>query len=159
VIGLLPRHAPAWQVSVCVHAFASLHVVPSASGGMLHVPVLRSQAPAPWQVSTAVHTIGLPPIHTPFWQVSVCVHGSASLQAVPLGAIGFEHAPVAGSQVPATWHALEATQAIGLEPVQMPAWQVSVCVQALASLQAAPFARTGLSQVPVAGLQVPAVWH
>jgi hypothetical protein len=142
-----------------VHAFASLHVVPSASGGMLHAPVLRSHAPAPWQPSTAVHTIGLLPIHVPFWQVSVCVHGSASLHAVPFGAIGLLHAPVAGSQVPATWQALEATQTIGLAPVQMPFWQVSVCVHAFASLQAAPSGRAGLSHVPVAGLQVPAMWH
>jgi len=32
-------------------------------------------------------------------------------------------------------------------------------VQALPSLQAVPFATAGLEQVPVAGLQVPAVWH
>jgi hypothetical protein len=43
----------------------SLQVVPSASGGMLQVPVLRSHAPAPWQLSTAVHTTTLPPTHAP----------------------------------------------------------------------------------------------
>jgi len=41
------------------------------------------------------------PLHTPPWHVSVCVQASPSLQAVPLGAAGFEHVPVAGSQVPA----------------------------------------------------------
>ena len=47
----------------------------------------------------------------------------------------------------------------GFDPVQVPAWQVSVWVQALPSLQLAPFAAAGFEQVPVAGLQVPAVWH
>jgi hypothetical protein len=36
---------------------------------------------------------------------------------------------------------------------------VSVCVQALPSLQPAPLALAGLLQTPVPGLQVPAVWH
>ncbi len=44
-------------------------------------------------------------------------------------------------------------------PAQAPAWQVSLCVQALPSLQGAPLDLTGLLQVPVAGLQVPAEWH
>jgi hypothetical protein len=46
-----------------------------------------------------------------------------------------------------------------LPPVQVPAWQVSLWVQALPSLQAAPLGAFGLEQVPVAGLQVPATWH
>jgi hypothetical protein len=42
----------------------------------------------------------------------------------------------------------------------MPAWQVSVCVQAFPSSQGEPLAFTTLGeQTPVAGLQVPAVWH
>jgi hypothetical protein len=45
------------------------------------------------------------------------------------------------------------------EPVQAPDWQVSVCVQALLSLQAVPLAAAGFEQVPVAGSQVPATWH
>jgi hypothetical protein len=36
---------------------------------------------------------------------------------------------------------------------------VSVCVQALPSLQAVPSAFAGFEQVPFDGLQVPAVWH
>src|SRR5262249_44279862 len=38
-------------------------------------------------------------------------------------------------------------------------WQVSVWEQALPSLQVEPSALLGLEQVPVAVLQVPAVWH
>jgi hypothetical protein len=51
-----------------------------------------------------VQITGFAPVHVPAWQVSVWVHASPSLQAVPFAAAGFEHWPVAGSQVPATWH-------------------------------------------------------
>src|SRR5215831_5291641 len=44
-------------------------------------------------------------------------------------------------------------------PMQVPAWQVSVCVQALPSLQLAPSAFAGFEQTPLAGLHVPATWH
>jgi len=44
------------------------------------------------------------PVHVPPWQVSVCVHASPSLQVVPSAFAGFEHWPVAGLHVPATWH-------------------------------------------------------
>jgi len=47
----------------------------------------------------------------------------------------------------------------GFDPVQTPAWHESVCVQALPSLHAVPFARAGLEQTPVDVLQVPTVWH
>jgi hypothetical protein len=43
--------------------------------------------------------------------------------------------------------------------MQLPPLQVSVCVQASLSLQAAPFAASGFEQAPVAGSQVPATWH
>ena len=43
-------------------------------------------------------------MQAPDWHVSVCVQASPSLHAVPFAAAGFEHAPVAGLHVPATWH-------------------------------------------------------
>jgi len=46
---------------------------------------------------------------------------------------------------------------IGFAPVQVPDWQVSVCVQALPSLQAVPSAFAGFEQTPVVGSHVPAV--
>jgi hypothetical protein len=46
-----------------------------------------------------------------------------------------------------------------LAPVQAPAWQVSVCVQALPSVQATPSATGGLEQTPVVASQLPAAWH
>jgi len=36
--------------------------------------------------------------------VSVCVHALPSLHELPLGLAGFEHVPVDGLQVPASWH-------------------------------------------------------
>jgi hypothetical protein len=47
----------------------------------------------------------------------------------------------------------------GLPLAQAPAWHVSACVQPLPSLHEVPFGATGLEQVPVDGLQVPARWH
>jgi hypothetical protein len=47
---------------------------------------------------------GLVPVQTPAMQRSVCVQMSLSLQAVPSGAAGFEHMPVAWLQTPAMWH-------------------------------------------------------
>jgi hypothetical protein len=40
-------------------------------------------------------------------------------------------------------------------PLQTPAWQISVWVQALPSLQAVPFGFSGFEQTPVVGLHVP----
>src|SRR5262249_18941489 len=46
----------------------------------------------------------------------------------------------------------------GLAPTQAPAWQVSLCVQALPSLQVVALALAGFAEIAVAGLQVPGVW-
>src|SRR5207247_9298858 len=98
-------------------------------------------------------------MHVPAWQVSVRVQALPSSQVAPLGFAGLEHVPVAGSQVPATWHWSAAAQTTGLAPVHVPAWQVSVCVQALPSLQEAPSGLVGLEQRPVVGSHTPAAWH
>jgi hypothetical protein len=78
-----PEHEPVWQVSPVVHALPSLHVVPSVLFGFEHWPVPELQVPAEWHWSLAVHTTGLLPLQAPAWQVSVCVHPSPSLHAVP----------------------------------------------------------------------------
>ena len=39
---------------------------------------------------------------------------------------------MAGLQVPARWHASEGLHTTGLAPVQVPIWQVSVCVRGVA---------------------------
>src|SRR5438876_961888 len=78
---------------------------------------------------------------------------------MPLGLAGFEHVPVAGLQVPASWHWCGALQVTGSVPVQAPAWSVSVRVNALGSSHAVPLGLAGLEHVPVVGSQVPASWH
>ena len=65
------------------------------------------------------------------------VQASPSLHAVPLFAGGFEHAPVAGLHVPVEWHWSRGVHTTGFDPVQMPPWQASLLVQALASLHGA----------------------
>ena len=135
------------------------HGVPSGAIGFEHMPEVVSQVPTPWHASMAVQVTGLPPLHTPAIQVSVCVHGLLSLQVVPLGAVGFEHMPVVVSQVPTTWHASMAVQVTGLPPVHTPVMQVSVCVQALPSEQVVPSGRFGFEHVPEAGSQRPTAWH
>jgi hypothetical protein len=71
------------------------------------------------------------------------VHALPSLHDVPSGAAGFEHAPVAGSHVPATWQASCAAHATGLAPTHAPAWHASACVHALPSLHDVPFGAFG----------------
>ncbi len=111
-----------------------------------------SQVPAVWHWSEAVQTTALP-VHTPLWQVSVCVHALPSLQVLPLAFAGFEHVPVVGEQVPAVWHWSEAVQATGLLPVHTPLWQVSVCVQALGVVHAGleAIADVAVVAVPIVG--------
>jgi hypothetical protein len=159
VTGFAPTQTPAWQVSLCVHALPSSQGVPFAAAGFEHWPVAGSHVPAAWHWSLAEHVTGLAPTQLPAWQVSLCVHALPSLHAVPFAAAGFEHAPVAGSHVPAEWHWSLAEHVTGLAPTQVPAWQVSLCVQAFPSLQLVPFAAAGFEHMPVAGSHVPAAWH
>jgi hypothetical protein len=92
-------------------------------------------------------------------QVSLCVQALPSLQVVPFVATGFEHTPFAGLHVPAVWHWSEAAHVTGFPPEHAPPWQVSLCVQALPSLQVVPFVAIGFEHAPVLVLHMPAVWH
>jgi hypothetical protein len=94
----------------------------------------------------------LDPVHTPDAQVPV-------EHAVPSGFAGFEHCPVAGSHVPASWHSSGALQVTAPPPVQMPAWHVSPCVQALPSSHAVPSVVLETVHVPVAASQAETVVH
>src|SRR5262249_43581858 len=94
---------------------------------------------------------GLAPVQMPPWHVSLCVQASTSLQPVPSALFGLLHTPVAGLQLPATWHWSSAAHTTGLFPVHAPAWQVSVCVQALPSLQGVPIGKGGRPHKPVPG--------
>jgi hypothetical protein len=152
----VPAQLPPVHTSLLVQVLLSLHAVPSVLSGFEHTPVLVLHVPALWHWSEAVQTTGLLPVHVPLWQVSVCVHALPSLHAAPLVLLGFEHTPVLGLHVPAVWHWSEAVQTIGLLPTHVPAWHVSVCVQALRSLQLVPLPRSLHAVVLTAGWQL---WH
>src|SRR5207249_3717834 len=107
----------------------------------------------------AVHTTGSMPTQMPASQASVRVQALPSSQPVPSGLAGLLQTPDAGLQMPAVWHWSAAVHTTGLAPTQAPAAQVSVRVQALASLHLVPLGLAGLLQTPDAGSQVPAVWH
>jgi len=81
-----PEQIPPAHASAVVQALASSQVVPSGRAGFEQAPVPMSQVPASWHWSLGVQTTGFEPVHTPAWQVSVCVHPSRSLQAEPFGA-------------------------------------------------------------------------
>src|SRR3989442_580171 len=87
-------------------------------------------------------------------------HGQplASSQRVPLGLAGLLQAPVVNEPATAEMYSFALLHTTAFEPTQTPAWQASVCVQALASSQRAPLGWAGLLQAPDAGSQVPAVW-
>jgi hypothetical protein len=66
------------------------------------------------------------------------LHKFDPLHAVPSGAVGFEQAPLVGSQLPATWHASSAVHVTGLDPAQLPAWQEYAPKHLLLPAQAVP---------------------
>ena len=153
-----PVHMPFLQVSPVVHIFPSSQVVPSGLAGSEHMPVAGSQVPAEWHESLAVQAMVVP-VHTPALHESPVVQALPSLHVAPSAFAGFEHMPVAGSQVPTEWQESLAVQAMVAPPVQTPALQESPVVQASPSLQAAPSALAGFEHIPVVESQVPAVWH
>jgi hypothetical protein len=59
-------------------------------------------------------------VHTPAWQVSVCVQALPSLQLVLSALAGFEHLPVEPSHAPAEWHWSLAVHTTALLPVHTP---------------------------------------
>jgi hypothetical protein len=61
----VPPQAPPVHVSFVVHAFPSLHAVPSGAVEVEHVPVVGLQVAATWHGSEAVQTTGLLPVQTP----------------------------------------------------------------------------------------------
>ena len=97
-------HVPPWQLSPTVHALPSLHVVPFVTGVPVHPPVAGSHVWALRHWVAPGQVTGLPPVHTPPWQVSVCVQALPSLQPVPSARAGFEHSPLDVSHVPTPWH-------------------------------------------------------
>jgi hypothetical protein len=103
-LGVPGVQRPAWQVSPVVQALPSLQGVEFGAFGFEQTPVAGAQTPATWHWSEAAQTFGVPGVQRPAWQVSPVVQALPSLQGVAFGAVGFEQTPVAGTQVPATWH-------------------------------------------------------
>ena len=83
------------------------------------------------------------------------------MHAVPFAfGVAAEHMPVPGLQVPGLLHWSPLVQITGFEPTHDPAWQVSVCVQALLSLHAVPSAfGVAAEHKPVSGMHVPGSLH
>ena len=115
---------------------------------------LRSRRTA-WLTSAGV-TTGVPE-QAPPPQRSPVVQALPSSHGVSSGLDGFEQTPVPTLQVPASWHESLAVHTTGLPLVHVPVWHVSVCVHALPSLHAVPFAFAGFEQTPVPALHVPAL--
>jgi hypothetical protein len=91
-----------------------------------------------WQFD-GVHTYVVP-LHAPAVHTSLIVQALPSLHAEPSGLAGLEQVPFAGLHAPTVWHWSRALQTTGVVPVHAPAWQPSVCVQALPSSHAVPSA-------------------
>jgi hypothetical protein len=145
-------------VSICVHALPSSHALPSALAGFEHCPVVGSQLPARWHWSDAVHETAVPP-QAPAVHTSLVVQALPSSHALPSALAGFEHKPVVGSHVPATWHESEAVQMTGFDPTHAPDRQAFVCRHAFVPAHAAPSGLLGFEHLPVIGSHVPARWH
>jgi hypothetical protein len=106
--------------------------------GFVHFPA-ESQAPSSWQSSAAGQLTV--PTHRPAWQLSV-VHALPSLQVAPSFFTGFVQAPVAGSQVPLSWHWSLAAHIFVVPPAHMPLMQASPVVHGFPSLHVLPSAGT-----------------
>jgi len=55
-------------------------------------------------------TVDVGALQAPFWQLSPFVQALPSVHGVPFCLGGFEQTPVAGSQVPTSWHWSSAVQ-------------------------------------------------
>ena len=118
--GLAPAHAPPWQAPTVLQELPTSHAVPSGAGGLEQTPVDGSHVPAAWHASWAAHVTVLPAVQMPARQVSPEWQAFPSLHVVPSVTVGFEHCPLAGSQVPGVWQVSEAAQATGFDPTHAP---------------------------------------
>jgi hypothetical protein len=156
--GLPPPQLPDEQVEPTVQALPSSQGAPSDAAGFEQAPVPGSHCPARWHASEATQTVLVPPPQFPRVQVSPVVQALLSSQRVPSGAGGLEQVPVAGLQLPATWHASVAGHVTGAPP-HTPPWQLSCTVQRFPSSQPVPSGSGAAAQAPVLGSQNPAPWQ
>jgi hypothetical protein len=155
----LGAQTPFEQASPSVQPSPSSHVVPSVTLGLLHTPEPGSQTPATWHWSAAAQVTGVPGRQVPPKQASACVQKLPSVQTAPSLLAGFEHTPVAASQLPTAWHWSDALQVTGFWPVHEPETQTSACVHLLPSSQLTPSALFGFEHKPVLVSQLPGAWH
>jgi len=149
-------HDPFWQLSPTVHALPSVHDDPFARSGFEQTPVAGLQVPATWHWSSAVHVTpvqrSVVPAHMPPVHTSFVVFGLPSSHAKPFASVLVWQLPdplqVSGlSQAVSDELPQEVPLGALLPLVQVPDWQLSLCVQALPSLQDVPFVRLAWSQV------------
>jgi hypothetical protein len=114
---------PAGQVTTVTGSTA--HAPPTQRG----TPLQRSPSSSQSASSTQSHTFG--PTHAPAWQVSPTVQAFESSHTEPVGA-GWTSQPSCASQVP-TVHGPPAGHATAAPGLQVPTWQESPLVHALAS--------------------------
>jgi len=122
--------------------------------GVFWQPVTGAQVSVV-QAFASLQLSGAPAVQNPLWQVSLPLHTLPSLQEVPFST-GVFWQPKTGSQVSVV-HTLLSLQLSGVPAVQRPAWQVSLPLHTLPSLQEVPFSTAVLVQ-PLTGLQ-PSVVH
>jgi hypothetical protein len=155
--------APLRHVSVCVQALPSSHLVPSAFATAVHAPVVWLHVPVLQASVSALQSTGVPALH-----VSVAgLHVSVPLQALPsLQSVSFvqPHLLLSTVHPPSPSEQLSMVQAMPslhttCVPPQTPFVQASPVVHTKPSLHDDPSDFLGLEQTPLAGSQVPAVWH
>jgi hypothetical protein len=83
--------------------FSVVHGSESSHSGST-VQDSRLEHGAELQPLPPVHAGGTSPTQLPPEQTSALLQEFASSQGVPSGLAGFEHVPVPGSHVPASWH-------------------------------------------------------
>jgi hypothetical protein len=98
------------------------------------------------QTLPSLQLSGVPPVHSPAWQVSSPLQTLPSAHDEPFGT-DVVRQPAMGSQESVV-HTLPSLQLGGLPAVQAPLWHVSSPLHRLPSAHDAPFGRTGLLHTP-----------
>ena len=109
--GAMPQF---WPAGHCVAGMQRPHTLgvpppPQVSGAAQLPQLIKPPQPSemlPQFFPSAMHVVRVQggAAHVPLVQTSPTVFGLPSSHAVPLALVGFEHIPVAGLHVPATWH-------------------------------------------------------
>ncbi len=157
--GSTPVQLPDWQVSVCVQALPSLQAEPFGLFGFEQTPVpgvagadvvalIERRADHRVRAGAGARLAGVG------LRAGVAVVAGRAVRLVRIRAD--PRAGVAGSHA---WHWSSAVQTTGFAPVHVPDRQVSVCVQALPSLQARAVRLVRVRADARAGVAGPASWH